>query len=40
VQREWNSVGFLTVDEARTLAAICDHIIPPDQDQVPRGLEL
>ncbi len=24
--------GFLTVDEARTLAAICDQIIPPDQD--------
>jgi len=23
---------FLTVDEARTLAAICDQIIPPDQD--------
>jgi len=23
---------FLTVDEARTLAAICDQIIPPDED--------
>ncbi len=23
---------FLTIDEARTLAAICDQIIPPDQD--------
>jgi gluconate 2-dehydrogenase gamma chain len=23
---------FLTVDEARTLAAVCDQIIPPDQD--------
>ena len=23
---------FLTVDEARTLAALCDQIIPPDQD--------
>jgi gluconate 2-dehydrogenase gamma chain len=23
---------FLTVEEARTLAAICDQIIPPDQD--------
>jgi gluconate 2-dehydrogenase gamma chain len=23
---------FFTVDEARTLAAICDQIIPPDQD--------
>jgi gluconate 2-dehydrogenase gamma chain len=23
---------FLSVDEARTLAAICDQIIPPDQD--------
>jgi len=23
---------FLTVDEARTLAAICDQIVPPDED--------
>src|SRR5271166_4025148 len=23
---------FLTVDEARTLAALCDQIIPPDED--------
>ena len=23
---------FLSVDEARTLAAICDQIIPPDED--------
>ncbi len=28
-----NPWGFLTVDEAHTLAAICDQIIPPDQDQ-------
>ena len=27
-----NPWRFLTVDEARTLAAICDQLIPPDQD--------
>jgi len=30
---------FLTVNEARTLAAICDQIVPTDEDPAPHGRE-